>query len=75
VQLVELQTEDLPGGHDHVGEQGASVGVEEMVQRSPDGVVADVADFLGLEPERGWDEAAHDLVLTVDGLPLDEHGP
>jgi len=52
VQLIELQAEGARCRHDHVGQQGTPVGIEEVIQCTPDRVVADVAHGLGRHHER-----------------------
>ena len=74
VKLIELHSEALADRHHHLGEQRASICIEQSVERAPDPVVAHVLHLLGTEAEHPAGEPMHRLLLAVDWFSLDDNG-
>lgn len=74
VELVERDLERPRRGHERLGQEGAAVGIEEMVESAPDPVVAEGVELLCGESEKRRVEGGDRLVLAVDGLALDDEG-
>jgi hypothetical protein len=66
VKLVELHAEAPADRHHHLGEQCASIRIEQSVERAPDPVVAHMLDLLGTDAEHPAGETMHRLLLEVD---------
>src|SRR5215469_3884931 len=74
VKLIELHAEALADCHHHLGEQCASIRIEQSVERAPDPVVAHVLHLLGTDAEHPAGESMYRLLLAVDRFSLDDNG-
>lgn len=72
--LIELDAEALADGHDDLSQQGGPVGIEQPVQRPPDAIVIEVLHLIRAKPKKPRAEAVYRLLLTIDGLALDDDG-
>ena len=72
MQLREVDREGLADGDDQLGQERASIGVEQLIERPPEPVIADLNRLLGREPEEHPGKAVHRLLLAVDRLALDQ---
>src|SRR5215469_9063398 len=74
VKLIELHAEALADRYHHLGEQCASIRIEQSVERAPDPVVAHVLHLLGTDAEHPAGEPMYRLLLAVDRFSLDDNG-
>ena len=72
VQLVKLQGKSLADRQDHIGEQRRTIGIEQVVECTPDPVIPEVLHLLGRDAEHTGGEAIHGLLLAIDRLSFDD---
>src|SRR5262249_41114979 len=71
MDLLKLQAEGLADRQDHICEQGRAIGIEQVVERAPQAVIAEVLHLRGGDAEHTGGEAIHCLLLPVDWLSFD----
>ena len=72
MQLVKAHAEAPAHGQCDGGEQAGAIGIEQVIQGTPEAIVAERSQRGSLESERTGLEAVDAFVLAVDGLALDQ---
>lgn len=72
VNLVKAKAEALRYSQHHVGQKCCPVRIEEVGQRAPEPVVAEVFHLLLTQAKHTIGKSVHGFLLTVDGLSLDD---
>jgi hypothetical protein len=72
VQFIEDDPKGLSDSHDHLGEEGSTVCLEESVQCATDDIVVEVGALAFRQAKSAWVKGSHGLLLAVDGLALDQ---
>jgi hypothetical protein len=70
VQLLHPHAKSLPQHQRHLGQQRATVGVEQPIQCPADAVVAEALRLRGIDAEQAPGETAGGLLLAVDRFAL-----
>jgi hypothetical protein len=70
VQLLELQIKAAHAGQHHIGDQGRTIGIEEVIQGPPDPVITEVRELIFGNAKQPTGKSLHGFLLAVHRLTL-----